>query len=366
MFTIKEAKTAREKEAANRLRYEVYTHDQGYHIQDEQVVQDEHADREAKIIIALNETDEIVGTMHVFLGDQTTFTTHQRDLYDLTMFEPVITPEHFVIFESFAFRADYRNTFGANQLFMYSTQLALQHDAELIFLVAPPYLLELYQTLGSRSYTFAYDHNWTGIVIPQVYVISDLDYLRKIRSKVLRFETDYTVNPAVAKRVRPLLKEPYEIAHDTLSQRIEKWIQLYSLNTIAGHVGISIFEGLSETDLQIVLRRSIIIFCRQGDRITVQGTQEKTVYVVLSGTAVQTNDNHSMSFIAGDVIGEIGFLTTGIRATTIVTTSPQLDLLTISDLTLRKLVNRHPHIASQIMYNLARILGHKLAKQFQP
>jgi hypothetical protein len=126
----------------------------------------------------------------------------------------------------------------------------------------------------------------------------------------------------------------------------------------------AIFRGLSLSQIKRMVVMGAIQEVAAGTSILKQGEARRDLVVLLSGRAeVRTEaPNRILDTVQrGDVVGEMAFLSGQPRSASVVAVTP-VEYLEISSVTLYKVRLRYPHLAAKVFYNIARLLGDRLAE----
>ncbi|MCP4414329.1 MAG: hypothetical protein GY808_17375, partial [Gammaproteobacteria bacterium] len=90
------------------------------------------------------------------------------------------------------------------------------------------------------------------------------------------------------------------------SEAADYWSKVH--DTLEHHHfnNITIFDNLSDKETSRFLNKSNIIDCSLGDKIISQGSNDRTVFIILEGTVELRNGDHVTEVkSSGDVIGEV-------------------------------------------------------------
>jgi CRP-like cAMP-binding protein len=119
-----------------------------------------------------------------------------------------------------------------------------------------------------------------------------------------------------------------------------------------------ILAGLSEDEVAAIVERSHVIGLDPGAVLIRRGQVSRMVYVVLEGSLVAGEDHVAG---VGEALGEVAFLTGGTRTAEVVAGPNGARVLTVSERTLRKLIESRSETAAVLALNLARLLAQRLA-----
>ncbi len=364
MIQVRYAKTEAELDAVYRLRYKIYVEELGERAEHIGNRKTDVSDENARHLMALDGED-LVGTLRIVWGGDGDFPEEFEDVYELSRFSSVVKDEEIVVFDRFCVEAQYRNTQTPFQLLAAISTFSLKRGVQLAFCDCQPHLLNLYLGLGFRTYTKTFNYDVVGLLVPLVFVCEDLDHLRKVGSPLLAFEAGHEFSSDVPAKIAPLLAKNEKAVDSATEENIAEWVQAYGLLTKTGTNKVSMFQDISEADMSKLLTKSHIIECQAGDIIIMAGRSDRTVFVLLSGTAeIRANGEVTGVRTEGDVIGELAFLLHGTRTADVVASS-KARVLALNEKVLHKLQETEPVIAAQLMHNLARIVALKMVSLYQ-
>jgi predicted RND superfamily exporter protein len=131
------------------------------------------------------------------------------------------------------------------------------------------------------------------------------------------------------------------------------------------HRSIPLFEGLSVRQARMVALMAHVRDCVHGIRLMTEGAEEREMYVVIEGTLVAsvTHNGHRTELAKmtrGDVVGEVALFAQ--RRTADVDAETDCRLLAITGEDLDRLRARYPRIATQVFWNLNRVLASRVAQ----
>jgi hypothetical protein len=130
------------------------------------------------------------------------------------------------------------------------------------------------------------------------------------------------------------------------------------------HKTIPLFEGLRPAQAKIVTLMGELKAFPQGQAIIRQGEIGDEMYVLLKGTAdVFIKSSGQPRRLArlerGDVFGEMGLIRRQERTADVIA-NEDVEVLAVNEHFLARIKRRYPRIASEIFFNLARILSDRL------
>ena len=342
-----------------RLRYEIYVEEMDRY----KAV----ADHKRKLLI--EPVDEIsrhylcfadgalAGTMrHTWGGDQG-FSERQIRQYSLRESFPFCQDREMIIGERFMVRPQYRGTRLLFDMFCEYLRFTNEHRIQLIIGDCEPHLLNLYLGLGFQTYSRTnINSEQTGYLIPLVLVAEDVDYLRRIESPLVDHIKDFGSDNRIPEGLAERLS-----SSAVLSQRVTGdlayWSSIYGALESLPKYATSIFHGLSEDEIKLLLEKSSLIECRPGDHLIKQGNVTNNLFVVLSGLLEVKDGSKQLAIVGpGEMLGEMAFLLDAPRTKNVYALSNDVKVLSLSETVLRGLIDNQPDTAARLLLSIARIL----------
>ncbi len=145
---------------------------------------------------------------------------------------------------------------------------------------------------------------------------------------------------------------------------ITLWNVLYLKLGKDPHKTIPLFDGLRPFQAKIVTLMGELRAFPQGQHIIRQGEMGNEMYVVINGTAdviLNTSDHprHLNTLRRGDVFGEMGLIRHHERTADVVA-AEDVEVLAVNGRFLTRIKRRYPRIASEIFFNISKILSDRL------
>ncbi len=132
---------------------------------------------------------------------------------------------------------------------------------------------------------------------------------------------------------------------------------------------ITVFEGLSEEEWQMVIRNAQTIPFTQGDILLHEGEVDDAVYIVASGQ-VEVIGSRSFGRVKriatideGSVFGEVAFFDAMPRSASVRATS-QGQVLRLSRKGFDQIAGWNPKLAQQFLFDLGKILAYRFRSEF--
>ncbi len=151
---------------------------------------------------------------------------------------------------------------------------------------------------------------------------------------------------------------------------ITLWNVLYLKLGRDPHKTIPLFEGLRPFQAKIVTLMGELKSFSQGQPIVRQGELGNEMYVLINGTAdVSMNSNGQARLLnklgRGDVFGEMGLIRHHERTADVIATE-DVEVLTVNARFLTRIKRRYPRIATEIFFNISKILSDRLEASQRP
>ncbi len=254
---------------------------------------------------------------------------------------------------------------GTNLLFrLFTAYLAFVNERriQLLFGDCEPHLLNVYQGLGFRTYTRKNVNSAeTGYLVPLVLVPEDLTYLREIKSPVAKVVKDFGEDARVPQDLEHLMADGEAVLSQRLISMPDYWASLTNLLTQFEDGRATIFDGLDDAEIQQCLSKSTLIEYAPGDRIIKKGNVAKNMFVVVSGTLeVRAGDEVKALLSVGDMFGDIAFFLDLPRTLDVFAVTEDVKIISLSEKTLRGLMDSRPQVAAKLLQNVAKMLCFRL------
>lgn len=306
----------------------------------------------------------LVGSIRLTLGLDGGLSDALIDKYSLAPFLEEVPADSIIVGERFMVDPGYRGTDVLFEMFSTYMQLVNELRIELMIGDCEPHLLNVYQALGFRPYA---ERNINspdaGYLIPLVVVAEDFDYICDLRSPLSEVMVDFGDDRRVPACVDRLVDPPSGVTSEQLVDIATYWDQVYSALEEVEAQRISLFDGLDEEQAQLCLLKSTIIDCQAGDRILKKGNTAQNLYVLLDGAVEVRDDDESLAVIMpGEVFGEMAFLLARPRSADVYAVADRTRVLSLSESSLRRLIDDEPAVAATLLLNISRMLCWRLAK----
>ena len=360
------AETEEEKRAVYRLRYDVYVEEMGryqsfaYH---DQRLLYEDCDEQSRIAYA-SADGEVVATSRFTWGGDAPLPQRMIDQYGLAPFLAELPASAIGVGERAMVRPHLRGSDVLLKLMAQGLQFANEHRIQLAFGDCEPHLLNLYLGLGQRTYSATNVNSpEAGYLIPLVFVIEDVAYLRQLNSPLLEYVRDFGDDARIPACIQRDLADGSAVISRLHTPSASYWSEVHgALSELEAH-HISALDGFDEDEAARCLENSTIIECQIGDRVLKKGGVARNLFVVLDGILeVRDNDAVLAVFGPGDVFGEMAFLLERPRSRDVYAATKDVRILSLSEAKLRELVKSEPAIAAQLLLNISKMLCLRILK----
>jgi predicted GNAT family N-acyltransferase/CRP-like cAMP-binding protein len=360
--TIKLARTAAEREAVFRLRYDVYVVELNMfapvadHVS--RRLSDEH-DRRAELFIAYAD-DAPVGTLRLTFGANGPFSSDFLDTYGMDAFLPAVPPDAMVVFTRFVVRESFRGTSVPFELIVASASLARERGIELVFCDCQPDLINLYRALGFRPYRRTFNDPHMALMVPMILIGGDGDYLRRVGSPLLGWVVSPDQPTTELARQAASLLPPIPAVRSLERVQHSGWSG--EIPARAVDQALRLFEGLDEAQLAEITAHSMIIDLAPGDHLIREGQATRIIYVLLGGELQYWKGRrHLANAEIGEPVGDIAFLLGTVRTIDVIAGPSGARVLSLRGSTLRSVTASGSQAASTLLFNLCRLLAERVA-----
>jgi hypothetical protein len=308
----------------------------------------------------------IVGTCRLTWGGDG-LSERQVRYYCLEPFLAELPAERLLVGERAMVAPEYRGTNLYHDLGQTTMPVVVAHDVLLGFGASEPHLVPMYLRLGQRPYAprnFFSDES--GYLIPNVSITPDNDAARAAQQSP-EYGVAFNWKAGAVYQSLPLGVKQYldsfgtvraagTLGEDTYTKEVRNALAELPRT----HRGL--FDEMTDDAVRRYVENSIILDCHGNDHIIKRDGTARNMYLVLSGT-FEARDGERLirSLGVGDIFGESGFLLGRLRTADVFVTSDTARVLSLSERSLRKVVEGDPASARSLLTNLAAILAGRLA-----
>jgi hypothetical protein len=354
------AQSEEERDAVYRFRYDIYVEEMGRygtaadHVNRRLV---EAEDATARIFYAAEDDGTVVATSRFSWGGDAPFSERLVAHYQLAPFLAEMDPSRIAVGERGMVAPRLRGSKLFQELGRFSSRFIEDKRIELIFGACEPHLLSLYIGQGCRTFsTTNINSKETGFLIPIVTVVEDIEYLRRIGSPTAATAKDWGDEARIPECVDRLITNGGNVISQRLTASGAYWAEIHRALECLGEARVGAFDGMSEERAQRCLGKSNIVACTAGDRVLKKGGVARNMFVVLEGN-LEVRDGETLVRILspGDVFGEMAFLLEQPRSADVYAAT-DARILSLSEGTLRKLIETDPDVAARLLLNVSKML----------
>jgi hypothetical protein len=282
--------------------------------------------------------------------------------YDLAPFLAAMPLDQMVVSERFMIGPAYRGTPLLLQMFRVYMAFVNARRIQMVFGDCEPHLLNIYLAMGFRTYTERNVNSAeTGFLIPLVIVAEDLDYMRAVRSPLVKALRDFGDEARVPAGLDALLAGGEAVISQKMLDPDAYWAAISTAAEAAGALQRGMFVGMNPAEVRACLDKSVTIECRPGDRVIKRGNVAKNMNMVLSGVfEVRDGEAVVARLGPGDVFGEMAFFLKQPRALDVCAVSEGARIVSFSERTFRTLIAGNSEAAVKLMQNIVVMLCARL------
>jgi hypothetical protein len=345
MLETRIATTAEEKEAVYRFRYSIYVEEMGRYLTtaDHPARRLEDPEDEHSWIVYTAEEGEVLASLRMTWGGHG-FSARQIQQYGLEPFLAELPASALAVGERTMIDPTRRG--GASllpALLEQTSSLTAAHGVSLVFGACEPHLLSLYVPMQKPYATRNINSPEAGYLVPLISVVGDPT------------ATDGTPPPSVAAALEGsgAITSPALIGAD-------RYLDI--LRSTLGRLDRSLFDGLTDAEVDLVCTRSHILACAEDDRVLKKGGAARNVFVVLSGALEVSDGGRPVGvLLPGDVFGETAYLLRQSRTFDVDVLNDDTQILSLSERMLRDLAETAPDVAAKLFTNLSVALCRRYA-----
>lgn len=345
------------------LRYEVYVEELGRY--------GDKADHERRLLIEPEDAyswmvyardgDTYLATGRLtWGGNPEGFSARQLEQYRLQPFLDEMPGALLAVGERLMVRPEFRGTPLLPEMLDWAAEANDSYGIQLTFGACEPHLLSLYVGQGHLTYA---DRNinsaGAGYLIPIVRFKTDADALLGAG-----FDShDDAGNALLPRSVEKLVASQGGAVTSSVLETgthyrgtIEEALRVAAIErTVA-------FAEFTSEEIARCVARSTTIECQKGDVILKAGGTARNIFVVLDGVLeASTADGTVVGVLSpGDAVGEAAFLLDQPRSADVTAVTDDVRLLSLSEGTLRKMIQDDPVVAAKFLLNLSRMICHRL------
>jgi len=366
--TVHKATTQEEREAIYRFRYTVYVEELNRSIggvdHERRWVHDDDDDAPYTTLLYTGTPQEVTGTVRLRHWEPGQVPGYDFKQLSMHVF-PDIQERHVAELGRFMIRPNLRGKLILPAITHAAYEFLVgERHSELLFCYCSPGLVPLYRKLGARPYGGAMIPTPDGMHVPLVAISSDDEYFRRQGSPVA---------PLIRRYYGPGKRPPLELSRysevlsaDVAPIEVEParvWEEVQEEFLAAGQ-SPSFLEGLSDRAIKQLTSKGFIVEVPEGTLVTHEGFGEKEMFVILEGTFEALAQDRRLAVMGkGEVVGEVAFFRESGRRSASVRAITAGRVLALRRRFLDELMKDEPAVASKLLFNLARIMSERLARQ---
>ncbi len=366
--TVHRAETLAEREAVYRFRYKVYVEELHKKIaaadDDKRWIRDAEDENQENILLYTGSPDEITGTLRLDIWKPGKAPPHIHKRFSLSFFPEIET--HTVCETARLMVA--RNLRGKMILPALSREayrLLAERQIFLLFCYCAPGLVSSYRKLGYRPYPGDLISGEDGLRVPLVNLTPDIRYYREENSPMLSLVRDCYAHGKFAfdlKRYAILVDGGSPSDADVSGV----WEQLETEMT-SSEGEPSLFADLPPAGAKKLLAEAYTLDVRPDQVVTRADLVEQESFIIVEGTfEVVANDGRRLAVLTkGDVFGELAMFLSSGRRTASIRARTGGKVLMLRRKYLRELMKKDPELASQVLFNLGRVMAERLASMIE-
>lgn len=321
--------------------------------------------------IYASRVDTVVGAMRRNLVGAVDMPSAARDAFQFDRFLADFSPDSLTISSQPVLASAAAGEQAAALLYSYHYQTLRDQGTQFDFVSAPPAAIGLYEQIGYRRYGRNFLDAATGLRVPMVLVVEDIDHLRRIRSPLLQPIQTVPSRTDAAEWFSAAFPEQSRFLNRRTMERSAFWSMWGSIIRESPASRAQLFAGLTDAEVQLFLHETSIHRFSAGETVVRAGDVGDEMFVVLSGVAeaiVVEDGGHRLlrGLQHGDVFGEVAMFLNSIRSA-YVRAITDVEVLVVSKEQLTDSLTTMPRIASRVLLNLVRCLcGHLVENTTAP
>ncbi len=358
---VRFAVTEEDNQASFKLRYQIYVKsmgrlkDKGDHVNQE--LRDEY-DKSARAVIAI-QNGEAIGTLRLFWGGDVPFTDSLIEAYSIAPFLNILKQDQICIVERLMVTEGHRGSNVTLRMYKEVLNFVLKHRAEIVLLDCEPHHLNSYLKLGFRPFTTPYTYPGIGLVIPMALIVGDYEHLKQIGSPFAMLtkpeDLAYCCSAEALSKIIDDKSNVHSLTVSNTSQFLDEIRSLSPGKQWSFDAAASLFDSLTEDEIERLIQKSHIITCKKGNHIIEKDNSAKTMFILLHGHVAVEKGGQMIAMVSpGEVIGEIAFFLGVPRTASIIAATDGVKVLSLDEKGLSRLLKHEGQLANKVLMNLCR------------
>ncbi len=352
-----------EREAVWRFRYDVYVrelhktvanadHENGW-------IRDPDEDAPSVVIFYTGSPAEVTGTLRVDTWEPGGTPHHAARRYGFSAL-PALLSQPIAEASRLMVRRALRGKLIVPALARRAFTHAVDRGVLASFAYCAPGLVPGYRRLGYRAYGADLINTPDGLRVPLVMATNDVAHFRKVDSPLHSLARERF--RAGSCETFDLITEALGIANAVETDEADVWSDVQTA-MLAKSGRPKLFDGLADSQIRVVTAMGFVIDVEAGNTVTREDLHERELYVILDGEFAITKRGEEIArMVVGDVVGELSFLAEDRRRSATIQAVQEGKLLVLGRKMLDDLHERHPEVAYQVLFNLARVTAARFSK----
>lgn len=359
--TISIAATDDEKKGIYQFRYHIYVEEMSRQLksahENDELLYDEMD--EWGIQLCAKVGSELVGISRINIGPLEKFTPYIVDSLALDRFQKFYMgskDQGFALITKLMVAPHYRNSPVLYLLMAKAYELSCDHRVQFTYGGCNFYLLPLYEQIGGHRYGRNFKDPGYGLLTPIVWLIDDVQHMRKVRSPFFRMaKKRKDLNSQVTDWFFSEFPEASGEINSQLVTEENLWTVLCGLLGNQPHNAIPVLHGLSGAEAKKLIHEcGVVAQCYAGDHITTSGDPSNELNILLSGKLQLSGPSAygTAHILPGQHFGEAGLVDYP-NHTQDVISAGQAKILVLSRLLFAKFHHHYPDIAHKLLGNIS-------------
>lgn len=364
--TVRVATTQEEKQAIYRFRYQVYVEelkrDYPEADHDRKWLLDEEDEQDYAVNLYMGPIDHIVATVRILIWPPGHVPENHYHLFSMEIFQGIgqlVTAET----GRLMVRPTSRGKTVFPSLINATYQQLVERDVQLCFLYCVPGLVKHYRrTVGARPYGGRLISAGSSVGIPMVMIVSDSDHFAQSGATFRDISQQYFDTGRKPKLdASPFLdvlegdSVPVTLDEEAVWGEFQR--QLFEKESSTP----TFLSSLPQDAIKKLTASGFILNLSAGDVVAKSGTEEREVYVILTGLFEVIDQGQRLAILEkGDLFGEIAFFTEAGQRSASVRAMSDGEVLALRRNFLRELTHSDPEAGFQILTNMGRVMANRI------
>lgn len=270
-------------------------------------------------------------------------------LYQLNRF-PKTWGKNVMIVSRFFIEKPYRKKLVSLQMMQKVYEFGLDNNILFALMVCEPGLYHLYHKVGYQSYCGLESSQYGGYRIPMYFQTHDFDYLKRIHSPLYPTCKNHS-SPYSTEELIQIKKMISNYPED------EVGIKLVENHYLPQH--IDILDGIKLESSKAFLKNSLLVKCKQNDKIMIAGSGDRYIGFIVSGYVnVEREGTSLFTLKSGEIFGENATILGENHITDFISASADTQIILFSVNCLNRIKDKEDRV--MIWKNLSKIVSLKM------